>query len=679
MKTRYFFIAFAVIAVVASVAFVARSTKSQIPAVADPQPVAVTEPAPTKASCAVQTGATFAFSYQTQTHYTVRAQLPGTTETVPQVGQSELSGTLSFEVLSVEGQVATLLGRLSQTSAQTKEKVGDAVEQSFLARLNERCEVTGYARLKETPMATARVQQVALSDLSFSVGDGTAVTETTFFTGLGTLRALSFRGNEGLGHFVRRPLNYVARWSERMAGVDFTSGQVDIQRGGSSWFETVRGLEEVSGGQVDASKTEWTVTAKPFAPDALKAGSRNVEDYVWEDVLQLDDQPERSALGSPSEDHEKRVAAARGLTYDQAVSRFSVLVNAGANINEQWRDMAAFLDAHPEEIGEFAELITDEDFPAGGKASAFLALGQAQAPQAREALAGLYRNRELRVGDRIRSSLALAGRPDVGAPLAKELRAEAMRTPTDPGEAAVSRQSLLHLGVLSGTRPAQKEVVQQAMEVVQTLTASARTEDDYSVLCGMVGNMAELSLLPQIEAWTHLQDPMLRKKVPQAIRRYRVERVHGLVVEWLARERDFDVKRELFNVLHHMYVDAQKPIDAALKREAILHLKEAPLPLTRQSLCHLLAPHVGDPEVHALFKQQLKIELEEKSGLYSLLASYLPAESVFQVLATVPGLQHQMGGALKPGDSVERPAVAVPEESIPPMPPEMEAVMGGQQ
>jgi hypothetical protein len=338
--------------------------------------------------------------------------------------------------------------------------------------------------------------------------------------------------------------------------------------------------------------------------------------------------------------------------------------------------MSAFLEAHPEQIPEFVELITDDEFPRGAGAPAFLALGQVQSPVAREALLGIYNDTELRPVDRIRSSLALVGRKDVGAPLARLLRKEATRTTTTAGEATVARQTVLHLGILAGTHPGQADIGQESMALVQQLTASAKTSQDYSVLCGMVGNMGELALLPKIATWSRMEDPQLRRQVPQALRRYRVDRTHELLVEWLARETDFDVKRELFNLLHHSYVDAQQPIDAPLVSEALRHLREKPLPLTRQSIYHLLAAHVDEPEVHAQLKSQLKYELEEKSGLYSLVAQYLPAQSVSEVLSTFGGMQAQFGGTLKPRDPVAAPAPTTPAQQGMTVPGNLESLKG---
>ena len=677
MNARHFIIGLSAAAVLVGAALLWRSPAPEPTPAAPPHPmpVAVTTPTPSGASCQLAVGSTFAYSYRSQTNYRVTTQLPGAPAPMSQEGAVELTGRLDFEVLHT-GPEATLLARLTGANDAAKRQAGGLLENAFLARLNERCEVTAFARLKSTTGVAARAQQVALSDLAFSVGDGTPATEAVFLTSLGTLRALVVQGQEGAGHFLRKPLNYTARWSPRMEGVELVDGLVEVRRGGSPWFETLRGEEQVAGGQVDASKTVWEVKAVGAEASVLATASRDVADYVWENSLAMDQVVERSQLGAPSEDHAKRVEAARGVTFDQAFDRFAVLVSSGANINDQWRDMAAFLDAHPEKVNDFVETITDAEFPPGAKAPAFLALGQAQTPVAREALLGVYRERESGMADRIRSSLALVGRLDVGAPLAKELRAEATRRPGSTSEAAVSRQALLHLGVLAGTHAGQPDVAREATEVVAELTASAKTPEDYSVLCGMVGNMAELSLLPQIATWTQLPDARLRRSVPHALRRYRVERVHDLVVEWLARETDFDVKRELFNVLHHMYVDANQPIDEALKREAVRHLREAPLVLTRQSLYHLLAPHVGDPEVHALLKAQLLVELKERSGLYSLVAQDLPAASVFEALSTVDGLRGQFAGELKPVDSSGPPAPPAVER-IPDPPEGFEAAMRG--
>lgn len=619
-------------ALVAGLLWSRGATVAPSPGPSAPTPGSTAPGAPASAitACRFQQGQTFSFDYRSETHARLAAVLPGTHEVVPQTAAVELTGVVTFEVLSVHTEDAVLVGRLSGVNASATRAAGPTLEAAFLTRVNERCELTAFARARATPQVAARAQHVLASDLSFSIGDGSPASEALFPTSLGQLRALVLRGEEP-GRFVRKAVNYTSHWVPRMAQVHLVEGEVDVRRGASAWVERLTGHEEVGGGEVQFSKTDWSVIARAVDPAALSGASRREEDYVWVNALGAVEAGD-VVVGNEAQDHQRRVVAARDLSFETAMTRFGAKLEAGANINEQWRDMAAWLDAHPEQIPDYVDVITDEAFPAGGKAPAFLALGQAQDPLAREALLGVFREPEAQQADRMRSSLALSMRKDVGLPLAKELKAVASSTSRDASEVAVARQAVLHLGVLAGTHQTQADVVAESLSMVSTLSASAKTADDYSVLFGLVGNMAELSLLPRIAEWSKSPDPVLRRELPDAIRRYRVDRVHDLVVEWLARETDADVKRELFNTLHHMYVDAGRPVEEDLMREALRHLAERPLVLTRQSLYHLLTPYGERPEVQEALTSALTFELSEKSGLYSLVAQALPAERIYEAL-----------------------------------------------
>jgi hypothetical protein len=622
----------AVVLLVGAGLWVTRGTQATADG-ASPGPTAspvAASPSGTPSGCHLERGQGFAFAYRSETHSRISAQLPGASEVITQAATVELTGTLSFEVLSAGERDAVLLGRLSGVNAPATRAAGPTLEAGFLLRVDEQCQVTAFARHQQTPQVAARAQHVVVTDLSFATADGAAPREVVFPTSLGTLRALVLPG-DAPGTLVRRALAYTAHWAPRMAAVQLVEGDVEVRRGASRWFEGLRGVEVVAGGEVQTSKTEWSLAAQPYDATALAGVTREVGDYVWENSLGVVEGGE-VVVGTEAEDHARRVATMRDVSFDAALLRFGAKLEAGVNINEQWRDMAAWLDAHPERITDYVEVITDEAFPAGGKAPAFLALGQTQNPVAREALLGVFREPDFQQGDRIRSSLALSMRTDVGLPLAKELKAVAAQGGGSDSEAAVARQAVLHLGVLAGTHRAQPDVVAESLSLVSALAGSAKTADDYSVLFGLVGNMGEPSLLPRIADWSRSPDPVLRRELPDAIRRYRVERVHDLVLEWLQRETDADVKRGLFDTLYHMYVDAGRPVEEDLMREALRHLDEQPLPLTRQSLYHLLTPHAHRPEVKAALTAGLRLELAEKSGLYALVAQALPRESIYEAL-----------------------------------------------
>jgi len=566
----------------------------------------------------------------------------------PNRASSLLTGELTFEVLTPSSNgTAVLVGRLSGANAQAKQLMGERVEAPFLAKVNSRCEVTAFAHHKDTVRPVARVQDVVLNDLAFAIPRG-ELEEVQFHTTIGTQRALVARDQES-GQFLRKALSYNARWLPSMASVDVVAGEVHIRRGSGPWFDGLKGTEEVRGGAVDASTTEWEVTSSKVDGALLTGVSRRESDYVWANVLGDDENaPEVKLLGDDKE-HQRYVELMSNVSYEQAIVRFSALLERGANINEQWPAMAGYLDAHPDKIGEYVELITDESFPDGAKAPAFLVLAQTRSPVARESLLGMYRDRAIDPANRMRSSLALVSRADVGAPLARELRVEASRSPENEAEAAVSRQAVLHLGMLSGTRPTQEDIVIEATDLVSELASKAKTPHDYSVLCGAVGNMADPRQLPRVAQWSQIADPDIRMQVPHALRRYKIDAVSDLVENWLARETDQAVNRELFNIIRHMHVDEARQVSPQIAAAALKHLKENPPVLNRQSLFHILAPSVGtNLDVREVFKTQLKVELTERSGLYSLVAAYLPAESQYEVLATVPGMSGQFGGGIEP-------------------------------
>lgn len=604
--------------------------------------------------CDLAVGDKYRFTYRNRVRAEVNAQLPGQHEPRATPVETALAGVLSFEVLRAgKDEGAVLLGRLDGLDDRARKLGGKTLDAPFLAKVSPQCDVVAFGRHKGTSAAAARTQHVVLTDLGFSVVSGI---EQAFPTSVGTLRATVSRGEEGEGHWVRKAVRYESVWSPRMKGVDVVEGVVNVRRGASAWFDSLTGEESVAGGPVERSTTTWELRAAPADAASLANASRMLEDYVWENALQEGVSEERISLLSEEQDHSQRVKAMAAVSYDVALKRFDTLLEHGANINVQWRDMAAFLDAHPDKVDDFAARITAEDFPAGFKAPAFLALGQARTPEARQALLGIFRDREGGTADRIRSSLALAARADVGLPLARELRAEASRSATSPAEAAVSRQAILHLGMMSGARPSEPDLREEAVGLATELLSKAQTPQDYSVVFGMLGNLAEGDLLPTIERFTRNPDPEIRRQVPDALRRYKVDRVRALVVDWLARETDEDVKRRLFDVVHHMHIDAARPVDPAIMRAALTHLKEQPKVLTRQSLFHILSPFVAsNVEVKQALKESLKYELAEKSGLYSLVAQYLPPSAVYEVLSQLDGLRGQFGGGLPPVEDRPEP------------------------
>jgi hypothetical protein len=370
-------------------------------------------------------------------------------------------------------------------------------------------------------------------------------------------------------------------------------------------------------------------------------------------------------------DHEQRVAAMRDVKFEAALGHFTALADTNQNIATRWPDMAAFLDAHPEHIEDFSTRLITE-FEPHQKVGGFLALGQAQNPAAREALLEIWRERGLSMMDRTRASLALVTRADVGVALAKELRVEAARRPSTSDEANVSRQAMLHLGVLAGTRPANQQVALETREAILSALSGAKTPEDTSVIFAAIGNTGDATYLPELETWSLDRSAEIRATVALGMRRMPVEAVRDFTVAWLRRETHPDVKREIFEVVQHQYQDAGRPIGEALLLEAVGHLRQQPRILTRESLFRLLEPHAGNELVRAALRDQLKVEYERQSGLFAFVAGLLPERDVQAVLTSIPTLHDQLGTVSPTPPSSPAQANALPEtppEGFMPVPP----------
>ncbi len=615
---------------------------------------------PVSTACTFAPGERFSYAASAQTSWRLPERLRALVGAQAS-GSSSWSAELHFEVLTVAPEGAVVLARLVDSAQGAVE----GVDSAWLASVNRACEVAGFAHLKTTSQPAARAQQTALHELWFTVPDLESAA-FAFRNGTGAARGDVTREGATL---VRHVTSYAQVWSRDMQGLQVTSSSLTVRRGASGWFDSMVGLEGFTASSIDSGRVELSVVAVTPREGVLAAASRNVDDYVWEDLLGPV-QSQTSAWVPP--DHQERVAAMYDVSLDTALERFTVMADAKVNVAAQWPDMAAFLDAHPETIEDFATLLVT-DFDPQWKVGGFLALGQAQNPAAREALLGIWRERGLPTMDRVRSSLALSTRNDVGVAYAQELRAEVTRTPGSSEEANVSRQALLYLGVLGGTRPGNREVAEVVRATLLTELSRARAPHDASVVLAAIGNTGDITFLPELQQWSRHENFEFRAVTAIGMRRMPVELVEDFTVEWLQRETHPDVKRELFELVHHQYTDAGRPVGAALLAEAVKHLREQPRVLTRQSLLRIFEPHVSNEDVRQALREQLEVEYENQSGLFAFVASVLSERDVQSVLVSVPSLRDQFNGVSTTPPSPLKVANAIepsePPEGLMPKPP----------
>lgn len=536
------------------------------------------------------------------------------------------SANLETEVLQVEPGSAVLLARFTSSATEAPERGLDA---PFLFRVRRDCALDGFAHEVATATTVARRQQAMLHELWFSLPEAGTPAAVVVTNGTGSASALMSRAGDLV---TRRIWGYDQRWAPTSGELSSSVLQVTVAPG--RWFSSVSGEETF--GTAEGDRAQSTLEARALSPDseALAAASRDRSRYRWRNLLGKVD----AATHYVAPDHAARVEAMRSQTLPAAVQAFTLRLVANTPPNENWQEMAAFLDAHPETIEDFGTALVT-DFDKDWRPAGFVVLGQTQSPLARETLLSLWRDQSVGGFDRIRASLALTMRKDVGVEFARELRSASTANTT------LGTNSLLHLGILAGTRRDALEVTEVAQDGISVaLTASGRDPMALRPVFGAIANTGDLSWLPELERWSRDVNPDVRARVAIGMRRMPVDQVRAFTLEWLRRETSPDVMQSLFDVMHLQYVDAGKSIDDELAAEALAHLRMRPSVATRQSLYHLLRPHLGSPAVREVFRDALVAEVETRSGLASFLLNIMSNRDVELALSRVSGLEQQYAG-----------------------------------
>ena len=605
---------------------------SRVKVVTAPAPTATT-PTTALGVCRFAVGQRLAFDVTSEVSVRLAPELArfgGAEAPRDSVNESQLT----LEVLKVDGAGAVLLARAGGLEATA----GDDVKAPWLARVNERCEVAGFARHVATTRSAARQQQALLHELWFSLAAATP-------------RAVAFENSTGAAvgqvfadgsTLVRATQQYERVFVPSMNGVQVKRSRLEVKRGDGPWFDTMEGVEETSvPGVIQSGRAVLKVGKRTFDEAVLTTASRHEADYVWQNLLGAAPDGHLRANSMP-EDHRQRMEAMRPLSLSTALDGMAGTIATGASVDQQWRDMAAFLDAHPEEISDFAEVVVTE-FPANWKGVGYLALSHTENVEARELLLTVLRERNAPTIDRVRASLALVTRHDVGLPLAKELIAEARLSGGTTDQQDFGHQALLFAGMMTGLRPDEKPI----QDEVHSGLAEQLTRPSWQELVPVyaaIGNTGDLSFLPDIDRASRHPDSDWRAVVPIALRRMPFEGVREFELGWLRRETSPDVLRELFMVIHRQHQDLGKTIDPELATLAVNYLRRQPHLLTRQTLLMMLEPWVAlRPDVRAAFRDQLKIEYEATTGMFAFVASALPEEDVEAALATIPSLGDQYG------------------------------------
>lgn len=621
----------AVIAVVAviGVGIHARSGDEQW---LDAAPVAAGEKSPSVSrarACVFTVGQRRAWSLQSTQALELQLDtlgIGGGPDVASPVTRTETTASLTVEVLTAD----VLLARFTHVDATTSKTIGEGLTNAFLVRVSNDCSVTQFARHQSTPLFAARTQQALMAELWFKTPRAEAeVVEGE--NGSGVYTASIARDDDTLR---RRIQGYTRYWSSPIGArgaLNVEDAVLTVQRDEGLWFASMTGNALTSGPALKRGEATVRVEGQVANLEALADASRLEADYRWENLLPRSVAlPKSTELTQAEREHRAQLAE---LSLDEALTGFALTIERSPNINSQWRELSAYLEARPDQIPLFAAALENGDFPNDVQPAAYLALGKARVTEARDALLAINRMEETNPLNRTQTAFLLADRTDVPASFATELAASSAmltQTQSSPRQREYARSAVLALGMFAGRQGARApEVVTAAKSAVREALTLGQSPSELSPAFGALGNIGDPSSLSDIAAWSRDTNPLVRAEVPQSLRRLSIDVETPLMLEWLARETDAVTKRELYGVLQRQMTDEQRALPEVFIKQALTDLKAQPGLLTRQSLVRMLVTRV---ETHAEVKQallaQTPIEAFNESGLYDVLAQALPGAEV---------------------------------------------------
>ena len=462
-------------------------------------------------------------------------------------------------------------------------------------------------------------------------------------------RHIRIRGNR----IERRIEGYTRVWSEEWSESAFEvadakkpapkaaqspkESHLAVELGAGPWFATMSGVERVVLYNTElASRID--VKQVPAPPAALADVPRDEPRYVWEDLLHRRVKPP-TALREPQTDAEKKqVAELAQLAPSTALAQYRDGLAAGEDFSGSWRKLSRYLEVRPDAAGEVANEVRTSTLPEEGSAGVFMALGQAQTTEARDALLSIKNDTGVGAYDRSRSVFALVGRTDVGVDFARSLRSESQAITTGVSQPArlYARHAALALGMLGALRPEDQGIHGEATGAVMDILAQGRNDIALRPAFGTVANLGDTKLLSVVAPYLRSPDAKIRRAATVAIRRMPPAATKDLTTEILRVETDADVRRDLYHTVRLQHLDARVAPDRAIVLAAIDDLlRTRPKGLTRQSLVHILgAAQKESPEAHAALVAAVPLEMAvREEGIFELLQQYLTGDEIAAALA----------------------------------------------
>ena len=183
--------------------------------------------------------------------------------------------------------------------------------------------------------------------------------------------------------------------------------------------------------------------------------------------------------------------------------------------------------------------------------------------------------------------------------------------------------------MMAGLKADDAEIKEVAAKGALDLLKSGHNATTLRPALSALANIGDPELIPHVLPHTRHADPKIREAATTIIRRMPPAETAALTVEWLSREDDVFVKKNLYRTLNAQLFDAQETPDPRIVELAIADLARSTSTVTRQSIIHILgviAPQ--NPRAREALVRQVKKESAENNGLLKVLGQYLTAPDI---------------------------------------------------
>lgn len=536
-------------------------------------------------------------------------------------------GTLELRSLTATSENSTLLARFY---GLTMDGVPAGLDAPFLLRIGSHCEVEGFARELSTPVLTARTQQSFAHELLWRMPDALS-SEAQGENAIGRYAASYDKLEDGN---IRGKINtYTKIWADDRSGVAPKVSSVDVAVGARSWFTSLRRHEVLKGLSAADSDTSVQADRVDASPGAFEGVSLDVSKYAWQNLLPRANATARAGRSVTKADRKAREEV-KDLPVAEALKRHVEFVAKTTNFAEMWPPLSTYLEARPEMTGDVVDALRGNIVPEG-VAPAWVAVGQARTPQAREALLAVIRSGSAPSIDRTRAMFAMMDRDDLGVEFARELgvfAAQMHRSGNDWETQAFAREAALGLGMFANLRmESDRKVFDVAHESLAELLANQTLPANFHPIFAAIGNLGDHRMVDLARPYFSHPEPKVRAASAQVFRRLEPESHTAVIAEWLIREVDPTVKRAIYQTLEKETLDAQRPYEPLILDRAAADLPMMKSLLTRKAIVKVLGPGAKDyaPARQALIAQA-KTEFQKRTNLFKVISPYLtPAEVTF--------------------------------------------------